>query len=468
MSEQDIAKVATKIVKRLKSKDDNEKLAALSYLTKVFPTPKDLAESKYGIEVWNALRSTQFLERAIHGEETKNLVLLIISTFSHGICPPKDLLPFIPLLSNLSKNNYQKEESQCLIEISQSLDDISIIFEYNEINLNFLPFFVQCLSNAKSCQMTSAVFRARTEIFKLLSSINEDLIVRQHLFLIIAYMTRLNDQFAIYSAKSKIDIERFLVAQRLAQIEIRLQLDVPLNYKELEMNEKKRAEMQEKEDQELLKRHHKGSKQYEDGHYPIDDNDDDEGDVYIGRKQSSSTSDEKNQKEKIDPKPFTQNIGPLINPEISAASCQLMEYLITPLLNHEDELNDSEVNKYFTSVDTIISDTVAIFDAVVGQRDKDRNDLKCLISIFASWLREAPFLCENAAILKSLKNIISMLWWFPSEALQCIPAFSTWAESKNAKKFMKAGFDTLQKKLVETASPEEKEELLRINQIVYK
>ena len=61
-----------------------------------------------------------------------------------------------------------------------------------------------------------------------------------------------------------------------------------------------------------------------------------------------------------------------------------------------------------------------------------------------------------------------MLWWFPNEALQCIPAFGTWSESENAKKLMKAGFNQLEKKMNEIANDEEKSEITRISSVIYK
>lgn len=457
MGDKDISKVAAKIVKKLKSKDDNDKLAALAYLTKTFPSPSDLANSEYKDQIWESLRSTQFLERALRSDETQNLVFMILSVFSH-FCPPTDLNPFVPLLSEKIKDNYECEASQCLIEIFQNIDDASILFEYNKISKQSLPFFVQCLTNAQKCQMTSSVFHARSTIFKLLQDINEDLNVRKLLFLLISYLVRANDKFAIYSSKSKINLSPFLAAERLALIEVRLQLDVPLNYKEIEENERKKEEIEKKEIEiEKKKMEKKHPHSYED----FNDNDEDESDIYIGKNSDSKST------EKVQPK-FTQNIGPLINPEMSAASCQLLEYLVVPLLNHEEELNDKEVQDYFKSLDSIIDDTVAIFDAVNGQRDCERKELKCLISIFASWLRDAPFICENITILKSLKNIIAMLWWFPSEALQCIPALASWADCEKAKPLMKVGFSQLEKKMNEIANEEEKSEIARISSIIYK
>lgn len=459
MSENDISKVAAKIIKKLKSKDDNDKLAALAYLTKTFPTPSDLANSEYKTQIWASLRSTQFLERALRSEESQSLVFMILSVFSH-FCPPADLNPFVPLISDMIKGKYESEPAQCLIEISQNVDDVSILFEYNELSKESLQFFVQCLSNAKKCQLTSAVFNTRKKIFLLLSDINEDLVVRKLLFLIISYLTRANDKFALYSSKSKIDISQFLAAERLALIELRLQLDVPLNYKEIEENERKKAQMAKVEAEAEKKRFEKSHPK---SLYEYADNDnEDESDEYIGKKEF----DTKNLK--LEKPKFTQNIGPLINPEMSAASCQLLEYLVTPLLNHEEELNDDIVSDYFKTLDSIIDDTVAIFNAVEGQRDCNRNELKCLISLFASWLRDAPFICENFSIFKSLKNIISMLWWFPNEALQFIPAFGTWTESQKAKPQMKAGFSQLAKKMNEIANDEEKAEIARISNVIYK
>jgi hypothetical protein len=45
----------------------------------------------------------------------------------------------------------------------------------------------------------------------------------------ISAMVRANSGFAVYKSQSIIDCSRYLTAERLALIELRLQLDIPLN-----------------------------------------------------------------------------------------------------------------------------------------------------------------------------------------------------------------------------------------------
>ncbi|OHT15165.1 hypothetical protein TRFO_14338 [Tritrichomonas foetus] len=485
MSKNDVSKVANKIIKKLKSKDDNDKLAALAYLTKVFPTPEDLSKSEYSRKIWESLRSTQFLERALRSENTQGLVFMILSVFSH-FCPADDLIPFVPLLSKLIQNDYGNDASQCLIEISQRINDVSILFEYNEINRQSLEFFTRSLINAKNCKLTPAVFNARSTIFSFLSG-NEDLEIRKILFILVSHLIQANDSFAIYASKSKIDLPSFLAIQRIALIELRLQLDVPTNYKELEENEKQRKKIENEEAEKTQKTMNKKTDDYEINLEGDDDDDEpvnyenidnvdikdlkNEKKVKFAKNDKNTNNDEnlKNDQrnEKIEPIKFTQKIGPLINPDLSSASCQILEFLVSPLVNHDEELNDSEVSQYFECIDSIINETVSIFKAVVGQRDHKRPDLKCLISLFAKWLRDGPFLCESVVVLAFLKQFLSMLWWFPEESIQYIPVMQTWSESDSARPLMKAGFNELSKKMLEVADEEEKEMINELIKIVY-
>ena len=436
MSNDDISRAVGKIIKKLKSKDDNDKLASLAYITKVFKTPEELSKSEYAPKIWESLRSTQFLERALRSEETQQLVFMIISTFSHFV-PSSEISPFVRILSKIMNNDFECDACKCLIEISQNIEDLSILFEYVQVSVESLKFFIQATSTVKKCKMTPSVFNARAAIFNIMKT-NQDLEVRKLLFLLVSNMVQANDEFAIFSSQSKIDLVPFLAIERLALIELRLQLDVPLNYQEIEENEKKKRELDDIE-------YKKNKAKYE----KKDDYFDEEEEV------------------KVEPIKFSQDIGPLINPELSASSCQLLESLVIPLVNHEDDLNDTEILQYLDTLDSILNETVSIFSAVKGQRDCDRNELKCLFSLFAGWLRDAPFLCENTSTLNSLKSIISKLWWFPNEALQLIPAFTTWSESSNARPLMKASFNDLAKRLKEYSTPAESQAIDELISKVY-
>ena len=139
MSFQENERVVRKIIKKLKSKDDNDKLASLSYLIKIYPTPNDLINSRYAAEIWSSLRSSQFLERALKSNDTKSLVLSILSVFCH-VCNPEDLLLFIPILLKIKNDDEAKDT---LIEISQCLNDISVLFKYNDVDENNIEFFIR-------------------------------------------------------------------------------------------------------------------------------------------------------------------------------------------------------------------------------------------------------------------------------------------------------------------------------------
>lgn len=405
MSFQENERVVRKIIKKLKSKDDNDKLASLSYLIKIYPTPNDLINSRYAAEIWSSLRSSQFLERALKSNDTKSLVLSILSVFCH-VCNPEDLLLFIPILLKIKNDDEAKDT---LIEISQCLNDISVLFKYNDVDENNIEFFIKALDKGQKMELTTDVFRNRLKIFNMLNG-HEDLKLRRLLFLLLARLCKCNDGIMIFEANGKVNISDFLKSERLAFIELRLQLDLPINYLEIE--------------------------------------------------EKNENSDDKS---KI---AFTQEIGPLINQEISAASCELLEYLMVPLLNNDEYLSDDDINKYFTCVNSIIEETVLIFKAAKGKRDSERKELKCLLAIFAKWLMEAPFLCNNNILLNSVKNIIQLLCWFPKEALLYLPSIETWCDSKS-KQDLKTDFNNLSKCMMEFANDEEKAIIEQLNKIIY-
>lgn len=359
-------RVVAKIVKRLRSPDDNDKLAALTYLTKLFKTPAEFLQSQDAKAIWESLRATHFLERALHTTETANLVCMILSTFCH-VCEFKDMVTFLPKLIELSNEGFQ-DAITTLVDVLQSADDISPFFEYLSITDQSLELLSKCLSSVKGCSATPAVFRARNTILSMVTG-REDLSLRTHLFLIVSRLFKANDALAVMKARNTIDLAGFLAVERLAFIELRLQLDIPMDYKE---TEKKTSQIE-----------------------------------------------------------FTQKIGPLLNQDLAAASCEVLEILLRPLLNHEEELSDTDIDQYFDTVNTLIKDSVAIFCAAEGPRDKDRVELRCLISIFGMWLMEAPFLCHNNDFLRSLTDIVRLLCYFPKEALHFIPAFSQLHESKD-------------------------------------
>jgi hypothetical protein len=163
---------------------------------------------------------------------------------------------------------------------------------------------------------------------------------------LIGGLVRLNGAISVFKSQGSVDVSGFLAAQRLALIELRLQLDVPPDHR-----------------------------------------------------------------------------GDLLQPDLSAAACDILDLLMLPLLCHEEDLTDSQVDTYFQSVNSMIHDAFEIFRAVKGQRDRDRVELKCLLVIVAKWLREAPFLCQNRDIVTGVKPLIQTLAWFPIEAVHFVPAF---------------------------------------------
>ncbi|EAY23049.1 hypothetical protein TVAG_182850 [Trichomonas vaginalis G3] len=388
-------KVINKIIKNLKSANDNDKLAALMYLTKLFPKPEDLKNSKRSTEIWQALRSTQFLERALKLESTQPLVFSILSVFN-GIVPKNELKPFLPLLKDAIS---AEDSSSVIVEICQNLDDIVDFIKLYPFNKENLPIFAAATDGPKKCSMDSSVYNLRKQIFDEIGK-DEDLNIRRYLFLIISHMCRLsNGLFALYSAPNKMDLAPFLGSIRLAFIEIRLQLDVPVNYLEIEKEEK---EERLKEEKEVKK-------------------DKDEIDL-------DDEEEEFKLPEPIHGMKFSPNIGPLINPDITAAASQLLENAVFVLLENEDRLSDDEVNSYFETLNTVIMDSMEIVKAANGERDKDRKELQVLLSIIGMWLRDAEFLCANKSLIIALPNLIRLLKYFPAQALQFLPAFSIWSD----------------------------------------
>jgi hypothetical protein len=147
------ARAARKIIKRLRSPDDNDKLSALVYLTKVFPSPAALADSEFPKDIWASLRSTQFLERAIRSDEFRPLVLLVLSVFCR-LCPPGDLLAFVPLLAGFADDTYSNEASETLIEVAHSLDDLSVVFDAVAVRESSIPFLARAASGARGLRLT--------------------------------------------------------------------------------------------------------------------------------------------------------------------------------------------------------------------------------------------------------------------------------------------------------------------------
>ena len=390
------SRVAAKIAKKLKSSDDNDKLAALAYLTKLFESPEELVKSESASMLWQALRSTHFLERAIRSPETSNLVFVILSVFCHA-CDFKEMEVFLPHLIDLAVAGVN-DALTCLVEMSQSANDVAPLFESFPVREDTIMLLSKCLQNSRSCSATPAVFRARERIFGMLTG-REDLCLRRHLFLVVSSLIKANDALAILRSPNSVDLSSFLAAERLAFIELRLQLDIPLNYQELEQKEKSRPALK-----------------------------------------------------------FTQKIGPLLNPDLSAASCEVLEILLRPLINHEEDLSDSDIDQYFDTVNTIIKDSVAIFVAAEGTRDRDRVELQCLISIFGMWLMQCQFLCHNSDFLRELTNVIRLLAFFPKQAIHMIPAFSELGPSK----LPKSDFLVLAEKMQDHLSPEESAALASI------
>lgn len=391
MSDEGSERAVRKIVRRLRSKDDNDKLAALSYLIKVYPTPDALLSSGCADRIWSALRSSQFLERALKSPEAQPLALAVLCVFCR-VCAPDDLLVFVPILSKMGDC-----ASEALVEVCQWLSDVSVLFRYNDVDAGNVALFVRALDKGQQMELTTDVFRNRMNVFKMMNG-HEDIKLRRMLFLLLARMCRCNAGIMIYESSGKINIADFLKAERLAFIELRLQLDLPVDYSEKE--EKTGSGKEAK----------------------------------VG---------------------FTQEIGPLINQEMSAAACELLEYLMVPLLSFDECLSDDDVNRYFACVNSIIEETILIFKAAKGERDSERNELKCLLAIFAKWLNEAPFLCNNNILMKSVKEITKLLCWFPKEALLYLQPFETWI-SVETKKELKIDFINLSKKMMEYANDEEK------------
>ncbi|KAH0788552.1 hypothetical protein GPJ56_007608 [Histomonas meleagridis] len=295
------------------------------------------------------------------------------------------------------------------------MKDISPLFKYNELNTASIEFFIKIFENCQGCSLTNDVFRGRSNLFKLLTG-HEDLSLRRLVFVLLARICRTNSSIMIFSSTNTLNFDDFLMAERLAFIELRLQLDLPPNYLELDQNERTKERIEHGETPKVS---------------------------------------------------FTQEIGSLINPELSAASCELLEFLMVPLLDNEENFSDEDIDKYFKNINSILEECVAIFKAAKGKRDCQRNELKCLLSIFAKWLIEAPFLCGNKALIREIKSLVRLLWWFPREALLFIPALQELANG-NAKQDMKLGINELGKKLNEFASDEEKIEIQKLIETVYK
>jgi hypothetical protein len=374
----DHSRVVSKIIKRLQSPDDNDKLASLLYITKVFPSPSDLTRSPFSQQICSSLRSTQFLERALHSPDCRPLIFSILSVFSR-IFPSHDLLPFVPLLLPLLPDDFSSEPTSTLIEIASSLEDISVFFESFTPSQNSLAFLTKVVSAGTSLSLTPAVFRARSIIFSFLTG-RELLSVREEAFRLISALIRLNDSIAIYRSQNTLDLTDFLAAEHLALIELRLQLDIPRDYREIE--------------------------------------------------------------------------GSLVNLALSAASCELLELLIVPLLNHELEMSDSGIEYYFENLNVIVHDSFQILREVKGKRDCGRNEVKCLLVIVAKWLMEAPFLCTNEDVIGSIGPLVRLLEWFPEEAVHFLPGFTELVG--HADTFREAGVRTLAQKMIEFGNDEER------------
>ena len=437
-------KAIKKIIKNLKSADDNDKLAALAYLIKLFPSPEALLKSNCANEIWEALRSSQFLERALKMSEAQPLVISILSVFVH-IGKPSDFHTFLkPISSMLQMDNCE----YLFISISQKLEDISPIFQYIHVSVSTLRLLTLCTTNSRKCTITPSLIDAREKIFELISTDN-DINNRKYLFMLISNLTKATKyQFAVFKRPPQIDFSLFLASEKLAMIELRLQLDTPLNYKEIEVKERNEREKEEKELADQRNREKETDYEIIDENLETDEQDQTDIDKY-------QEKNEENEKIKPIPMKFTQNIGSIIDDELASASCQLLELLVKPLVEYEESFTDQDIDSYFNTINSLIHDSCEIFKAANSVRDCNRKELKCLLSIVALWLRDGEFLCANKDLINTFPHLFQLLKSFHEEAMQFLPAFTFWSDDY-LKKLKISGFQDLAAVLLPIAQSEDK------------
>lgn len=412
------------IIKKLKSGDDNDKFAALLFITKAWSSPKEMFDSPYFNDVWRSLRSTKFLERALKFGESQNLVFNVISVFLNKI-QPDEFLVFLPILKSLFKEN--ESSIEIFGEIIYRLEDASIVFDYIEINAENIPLIARISNYMRKCEYNYKLISARSKIF---SYTKDHVFLEEHLFILVTNLCKVTSyKFALFSDSNTLDIKPFLVILRLAMIEIHLQLDTPVNYKEIQEQEIKQF------DEEL--KDLKSMKEEED-------------------------SDEL--EAKIEPVPFKTKIGPIINNSLSTSACYMLEIGIYPLVNFQDSFNDEEVLEYFHTINDLIREIIEIIKEIDIERDKDRIELKLLLSVFAIWLREAHFLSGNESFINNIQIIMNILKHLPDEAIQFLPAFSLFDENI-LKLLNKANFSDVYDPLFDKCNENERTVLDRISRI---
>jgi hypothetical protein len=333
-----------------------------------------------------------------------------LSVFAH-IFPEShpDIAGFAPAVAKMALETPNDAEIvKLLLDVASCLPDISAIFDLIPVNPETISLLSDISSRATCLQLTPAAFSARSDLFSLLIT-NDSLDIRRALFAILANLTRLNSGFALFKTQSVIDPSEYLAAQRLALIELRLQVDIPLNYKELEANERLKA----------------------------------------GKNVVENTKD-------------------LLNPAMSASAGRLLELLMIPIMNHEDDLSDEQIEKYFDNANAMIHEVLAILKAVKGERDSQRSEIKLLLVILAKWLMDSPFLCQNKEVGENVKSLVQLLWWFPKEGLFFLPAFLEVVMAHGEGGFKGGGFSELGRRMKEHGDREEERMIDRLIDIVYR
>jgi len=397
-------RAAQKVIKKLKSSDDNDKFAALTFIPKIWASPQELMDSGYSKQVWDSLSSTHFLERAIISRGSMDIIFMILSIFSKFVSE-QDIMLYIP---HLTKNINNNEALVAIIDIFSYSNDVSPLFECIELTLEVLPKVNQILSKSKDCSMTPKVFCARKTLISQITG-QASIPSREHVFRFLSHMITLTrGKFALFSDANSIDINPFMAFLRLAMIEMRLQLDTPINYIDIEKEIKKeRDNMNNKDVVEDIEAH------------------------------------EEEEKESFVNIDFSHSIGPLINEGLFAASGSLLEHLVYVLIENEEYLDDNHVSDYFSTINSIISDVILLFQEVIPEREFKRNDFHYLLVIFAKWLNEGPFLCQNNEIIKALPTIINILLHFHDESSLLLPAFHTIITSVGSSAFNQTNITSL-------------------------
>lgn len=297
-----------KVLKRISSPDDNNKVATLALIPKLWPDAAAFTKSPQAGLIWEALSSTQFLPRALKDDGFRSLVFETLTAFSFHLSQ-EDLSFYIQLLIG-----HLPDSLDCLCTLCSLCDDCSVIFIPHKPSAWDLTQLLSILYSSKNLGFRAEVINFREFIFKQLTG-TEPLPLRAQIFRVIGVMTEKTEyKFAVLKGLSSMDIQPFLMAIRLAAIELRLQLEFPKDF--------------------------------------------------VNPPNIKT--------------PFSQDLGDLKNAEYAAAALGLLNVAVAPLIAFESLLSDEEAMLFINQLESVVIEWASLIPMIDSQQPESKGLLSVL------------------------------------------------------------------------------------------